>query len=315
MLVLGFVLRRLFLLALVLLAVSVLTFGIVNVLPGDVATAILGDMATPAQVVALREKLGLDAPVAQRYLHWMGGMLVGDFGRSLQHGQLITPMLLGRLGNSAILGGIALGIAAPLSIALGVLAALRPGGWLDRAISGVAVGTYALPEYVTGLVLILVFSIWLDVLPGSSLMDPNDNPLSRPAALVLPVTVLVLGMLAFISQVTRATMIQTLESPYVRTAILKGLPFRTVVVKHALPNILPPTVAEIGMYVGYAIGGLVVVETLFSYAGLGQMMTTAVGYRDIPTIQAGVLVVAAAYGVGNLAADVASLLLNPRLRG
>lgn len=315
MIVIGFILRRCLLLMLVLLAVSVLTFAIVNVLPGDVATAVLGDMATPQMVEAVRERMGLGAPLPERYLTWMIGVLHGDLGRSLQHGQAITPMLLGRLGNSAILGGITLAIAAPLSVLLGVLAALNPGGVMDRVISGFAVATHALPEYVIGLLAILAFSIWLPLLPGSSLMDPNENPLSRPDALILPIGVLVIGMLAIISQVTRAGMIQALASPYVRTATLKGLPRWKVVMKHALPNVLPPTVTEIGMYFGYVIGGLVVVETLFSYAGIGQMMTNAVSYRDIPTIQAGVLVVAAAYGVGNLCADVAALMLNPRLRG
>lgn len=312
--VVAFILRRGVLLVLVLTAVSLVTFGIVNVLPGDVATAVLGDMATPDMVEAVRDRLGLSRPLPERYLEWISGVLHGDFGRSLQHGQAIAPILLGRLGNSAILGLITLGIAAPLSILLGVLAALRPGGLTDRVISSFAVAAHAMPEYVIGLLAILTFSIWLPWLPGSSLMDPNENPLRRPEALILPIGVLVVGMLAIISQVTRAGMIQALASPYVRTATLKGLPRWVVVLKHALPNVLPPTITEIGMYVGYVIGGLVVVETLFSYAGLGQMMTNAVSYRDIPTIQAGVLVIAAAYGIGNLFADVAALLLNPRLR-
>jgi peptide/nickel transport system permease protein len=312
--VLTFVTRRIGLLAFVLIAVSILTFAIVNVLPGDVANAVLGDLATPEQVVAVRQRMGLDQPLGLRYLTWAGGILHGNFGASLQHDQPIGPMLVGRLGNSAILGLIALVIAAPLSIAIGTIAAIRPGSLLDRCISGFAVGVYALPEYVTGLIAILVFSIWLYLLPGTSLIDPNDNPLDHPEVLVLPVGVLVFGMLAFISQVTRASMIQALASPYIRTAILKGIPYRIVVLKHALPNVLPPIVTEIGMNFGYVIGGLVVVETLFSYAGLGQLITSAVSFRDIPVLEAGVLVVAAAYGVGNLAADIAALLLNPRLR-
>lgn len=311
---LGFILRRVLLLVVVLLAVSVLTFAIVNVLPGDVATAVLGDMATPDQVTAVRAALGLDQPLAERYLRWLLAVLQGDFGKSLQHGQPIAPMLMGRLGNSAILGLITLAIAAPLAVALGIIAALKPGGLLDRVIGAIAVGTYALPEYVIGLLCILAFSIWLPILPGSSLMDPNENPLSRPEALVLPIFVLITGMLAFISQITRASMIQVMASAYVRTAILKGVPRWRVVLRHALPNLLPPTIAEIGMYFGYVIGGLVVVETLFSYAGLGQLVTNAVSYRDVPVIQAVVLLVAAAYGIGNLLADVAALLLNPRLR-
>ena len=312
--VLAFALRRLGLLAVVMFIVSLLTFGIVNVLPGDVVNAILGDTAMPNQVTALRHAMGLNEPVALRYLHWVGGALHGDFGSSLRYGQPIAPMLFGRLGNSAILGIITLLLGAPLGLALGVVAALRPRRPLDRLISGVSVGLHAIPEYVTGLFAILALSIWLPLLPGSSLMDPNQNPLSRPEALVMPVGVLLLGMLAVIGQLTRASAIQVMQSAYVRTAVLKGVPHWKVVLKHALPNLLPPAIAEIGMYFGYLIGGLVVVETMFSYAGIGQMMTDAVAYRDVPTIEAAVLVVAAAYGAGNLLADVAALLLNPRLR-
>lgn len=258
--------------------------------------------------------MGLDQPLVTRYLHWIGSVLRGDFGLSLQYGRPIGPMLFGRLGNSAILGCITLAIGAPLAIALGVLASLRPHSWLDRGISGFSIGTHAMPEYVIGLVAILSLSIWWPLLPGSSLMDPNENPILRPEALVMPVGVLVLGMLAAIGQLTRATAIGVMDSPYIRTAILKGVPRWRVVLVHALPNLLPPAIAEIGMYFGYMIGGLVVVETLFSYAGIGQMMTNAVAFRDVPTIEAAVLVVAAAYGVGNLLADIMALLLNPRLR-
>lgn len=313
--VLSFIFRRVGFLVLVLVAVSMLTFAIVNVLPGDVANAVLGDMASPAQVELVRQRMGLNEPVVIRYLTWVGGILHGNLGTSLQYGQAISSMVAGRLVNSAILGLVSLLIAAPLAIAIGTVAATRPGSLLDRCISGLAVGAYAVPEYVTGLIAILLFSIWLTVLPGSSLMDPSESPLGRPEAMVLPVGVLVLGMLAFISQLTRASMIQALTNPYVRTAILKGLPRRTVVLKHALPNVLPPTITEIGMYIGYVIGGQVVVETLFSYAGLGQLITNAVAFRDIPTIEVGVLIIAAAYGVGNLLADITALALNPRLRG
>ena len=314
MTVLVFFLRRAGLLAVVMVIVSLLTFAIVNVLPGDVANAILGDTAMPDQVAALRQAMGLNQPVALRYLHWALGALHGDFGLSLRYGQPIAPMLFGRLGNSAVLGMITLLLGAPLGLASGVVAALRPRRPLDRLISGVSVGLHAVPEYVVGLFAILALSIWLPLLPGSSLMDPNQNPLSRPEALVMPVGVLLLGMVAVIGQLTRASTIQVLQSAYIRTAVLKGVPRWKVVVKHALPNLLPPAVAEIGMYFGYLIGGLVVVETMFSYAGIGQMMTDAVAYRDVPTIEAAVLVVAAAYGIGNLLADVAALLLNPRLR-
>lgn len=308
------ILRRLGLMVVVLFIVSVLTFGIVNVLPGDVAHSILGDLGTPEQVAALRMRLGLNEPLLTRYLIWIGGALHGDFGISLQFDQPIGPILIGRLSNSAVLGVITLLVAVPLSVLLGVVAGVREGHFTDRLVSGFSIVTFALPEYVIGILLILVFGIWWPILPGSSLMDPGANPLMRPKALVLPVAVLSLGMLAYLSQVTRAGMITALQSPYIRTAVLKGLPGWVVVMKHALPNVLLPTLAEIGMNFGYVLGGIVIVETLFSYAGLGQMMVTAVNHRDIPVVQAAVLVVAVAYGIGNLCADVASIMLNPRLR-
>lgn len=308
------ILRRLGLLLVVLFIVSVLTFIIVNVLPGDVANAILGDLGTPAQVAALRRQMGLDLPLLIRYATWIGGVLHGNFGQSLQYGVPIAPMLLGRLRNSAILGIITLLIAVPTAVLLGVIAGVRQGGLTDRIVSGFAVIAFSLPEYVVGLVLILAFSIWLPLLPGSSLMDPSANPLDHPAALVLPVAVLTLGMLAYLSQVTRAGMITALDSSYLRTAVLKGLPGWVVVLKHALPNVLLPAISEIGMSFGYVLGGIVIVETLFSYAGIGQMMVNAVDHRDIPVVEAAVLAVAVAYGIGNLLADVTSILLNPRLR-
>ena len=315
MLAASLILRRLALLVVVLLLVSLLTFGIVNVLPGDVANAILGDLGTPEQVTALRGAMGLNLPLGPRYLHWIGGVLSGNLGNSLHYGLPIAPMLLGRLANSAVLGVITLIVAVPLAVALGVLAAVRQGRLVDRLVTGFAVVAFSLPEYVIGLLLILVFSIWFPILPGSSLMDPGANPLGRPDALVLPVAVLTLGMLAYLSQITRASMIGALQSNYVRTAVLKGLPGWVVVLKHALPNVMLPTLSEIGMNFGYVLGGIVIVETLFSYAGLGDMMVTAVAYRDIPVVEISVLVVAVAYGIGNLVADVTSVLLNPRLRG
>ena len=308
-------LRRILLLALILLAVSLLTFGIVNILPGNVAHALLGETATAAEVRALEQRLGLDLPLAERYLAWIAAMARGDFGTSLAFHVPVAPLLLARLQNSVILALLVLAIAVPLALALGVTGAVMQGRLVDRLLSGFAVLAFALPEFVIGLVLILAFSIWLPILPGSSLIGPGENPLARPEALVLPVLVLTLHQLAHLSQVTRTSMIEVLDSNYVRTAELKGLSRWSVIVKHALRNALLPAVAEIGMNFGYVLGGLVVVETLFSYAGIGQLMVMSVSHRDVPTLQATVLVVAAAYGVGNLLADLASMLLSPRLRG
>lgn len=312
--VLQVVIQRLLLMVIVLFIVSILTFVIVNVLPGDVAVAVLGDLGTPEQVAALREQMGLNAPLVEQYVNWISSFLVGDFGTSLQTRQPIAPALLERLAHSAVLGGITLVIAVPFSITLGVIAASFQGQTIDRVISGLTIITFSLPEYVVGLMLILGLAIWYPILPGSSMLEPGAHPLMNPRILVLPVTVLTLGMMAYLSQFTRAGMITALQSQYVRTATLKGLPRWQVVFKHALPNVLLPTICEIGMIFGYVLGGIVVVETLFAYPGLGQMVVDAIAFRDIPIIQTSVLVVAVAYGIGNLLADVVSILLNPRLR-
>jgi peptide/nickel transport system permease protein len=308
------VLRRVLLLVVILGAVSLLTFAIVNILPGNVAHAVLGETATADEVRAVEQRLGLDRPLFERYVAWVWAMLRGDFGTSLAFDVAVGPLLLARLYNSAILAALVLLASVPLALAVGVVSAVLQGSVLDRMLSGFAVLSFALPEFVIGLAMILVFSIWFPILPGSSLIGPGENPLATPEALILPVAVLTLHQLAHLSQVTRASMIGVLDSNYVRSAELKGLPRLTVIVKHALRNALLPAVAEIGMNFGYVLGGLVIVETLFSYAGIGQLMVMSVSHRDVPTLQATVLVVAVAYGVGNLLADMASLLLSPQLR-
>jgi peptide/nickel transport system permease protein len=279
-----------------------------------VAVAILGETATPAEVAALRARLGLDQPLVQRYIVWVLAFVQGDFGTSLSFNQPVAPVLFGRLSNSVILAALVLIAVVPLSIGLGVIAAIYEGKAVDRIVSAASVVGYALPEFVIGLTLILLFSILYPILPGSSLIEPGANPLSRPSALVLPVVVLVIHQIAHLSQITRASTIKALGSHFVRTAVLKGLPRRRVIWRHAVPNALAPVIAEIGMNFGYVLGGLVVVETLFSYSGIGQLMVMSVETRDIPTLQATVLLIAAAYGFGNLFADVAALYLNPRLR-
>lgn len=283
-----FIVRRTVFIVIILLCVSLLTFLIVNVLPGDVANAILGDLATPETAEALREKLGLGQPVLVRYWDWISKILTGDFGVSLKSGRSIGPILADRLGNSLFLALLGLGVAIPISIFLGVIAAVYRGTFLDRAISALVVVTFSLPEYVTALCLILIFSIAWKLLPGNSFVLPGQSVLERPLALVLPVVVISLTMLAYLSQVTRASMISVLNSSYIRTAVLKGLSSRTVIVRHALRNAMIPTLAEIGLGFGYSLGGLVIVETVFSYPGIGQLLVQSVQSRDIPTLQASV---------------------------
>jgi peptide/nickel transport system permease protein len=314
MLALSLILRRTALLIFVLFAVSFLTFLIVHVLPGDVANAILGELATPEQVEAVRERMGLGQPVLVRYSYWIWNFLHGDFGVSLSLNAPIAPIIFGRLEKSIILAFLALGISVPISILLGTLAAVYRGTLYDRIITSSVVFFFALPEYVLALAFILIFALGLGILPGSSLVAPNTSILDNLSALVLPVSVISIHMLAYLSQITRASMIDALDAGYVRTAVLKGLPSRLIIIKHALRNAMLPTLVEIGLNFGYTLGGLVIVETVFSYAGIGQLLVLSVQTRDVPTIQATVLIVAAAYGIGNLLADVFSILLNPRLR-
>ncbi len=308
------ILRRVALMMAILLAVSFITFLIVHVLPGDVANAILGDFATPDQVELVRQRMGLNEPVLLRYWNWVTAFVTGDFGISLAYNTAIAPMVFERLWNSLVLALISLGIAVPVSITLGVLAAFYQGSMIDRAITGAVVLFFALPEYVIALMLILFFSIWLGWLPGTSLIPPGGSVLGNLKSIILPVTVVAIGMLAYLSQVTRASMVAALRTNYVRTAELKGLPGHVVVVKHALRNAMLPALVEIGLNFGYTLGGLVIVETIFAYPGIGQLLIMAVQSRDIPTIQVVVIVIAAAYGIGNLIADVVSIALNPKLR-
>lgn len=309
-----FLLKRFALIFLVLFFVSILIFGIVNVLPGDVASAVLGSESTPQQVEALRQKLGLYDPLHVRYARWIGGVLQGDLGQSLRLDLPIGPLLSQRLKNSAVLAGFALLTGIPLSILLGVVAGVQHGKPLDRLISVFTVTAVSIPEYVIGLAFILVFALYWPILPASSLIDPNSNPLDSLKVLILPAMTLTLRTMAHISQLTRTSMVEVLETPYVRTARLKGLPEWQVVFKHALRNALLPTITVIGMNLGWMLGGLVIVEAVFSYPGVGQLLVEAVNYRDVPMIQATVLLVAFAYAFGNLLADVAYVYLNPRIR-
>ena len=311
---LAFLLKRLGFIFLVLVFVSIVIFGIVNVLPGDVAAAVLGSEATPQQLEVMRQKLGLYRPLHVRYFDWVGGLLRGDLGLSLRLETPIAPLLGQRLKNSAVLAGFALLTGIPLSVLLGVLAGVRHGTALDRVISIVTVTAVSIPEYVMGIAFILAFALYWPILPASSLIDPASNPLDSLKVLILPALTLTLRTMAHISQLTRTSMIEVLETNYVRTARLKGLPEWQVVFKHALRNALLPTITVIGMNLGWMLGGLVIVESVFSYPGVGQLMVEAVNYRDVPMIQATVLIVAFAYAFGNLLADVAYAYLNPRIR-
>jgi peptide/nickel transport system permease protein len=312
--VLQFIVRRLAFMVLTLLIVSVVIFSITEVLPGNAARAILGAEATEQSVAALEERLGLDRPAWERYFSWLFGAAQGDFGESLRMNVPVGPLIMERLGNSLALAGVALLISVPTAITLGVIAGLRKGKPEDHAISVGTLAGVSMPEFVVGVVLILIFSSTLSILPASSLMEPNENPFSNPAILVLPSITLLAVTLAHTTRMTRASMISVMQTDYVRTAILKGLPWRRVVVRHALPNALLPTITIVAINIGWMIGGLIVVETVFSYPGLGQLIIRAITNRDVPLMQAVALLITFIYAFANLIADVLYTILNPRIR-
>ncbi len=308
-----FLVKRASLAVVTLLLVSAILFAVAQVLPGDVGRAILGPYATEQQVQALDHQLWVDRPIYERYWTWFGGFIRGDWGNSYLLNRPVTQIAFDRLRNSLILGGFALCLIVPVSIGLGVLAALRYGRWLDRSISVAGLSLIALPEFVTGIIVLAVFAVALGWLPASSHV-PSLNPLDWFRQLLLPSIPLMFVLFGYISRMARAGTIESLRSNYVRTAILKGLPRRTVIWTHVLRNSLLPTITVISVQTGYLVGGLVVTETLFNYPGIGKLVLDSAIGHDLPVLQATVLLVAVLYMALTLAADVLYTLLNPRVR-
>jgi peptide/nickel transport system permease protein len=275
---------------------------------------ILGTSATPVDLTALRQKLGLDRPAPLRYADWVSGAVRGEWGTSLLYQVPVRPLVLERLRRSAVLAVLALAVAVPLAIGLGVLSALRRNGILDQAVGLVTLVAVSLPEFIVGTVLILVLAFRFALLPPSSLVDPRKSLWSVAPSLVLPVLTLVLALLAHMTRMTRASMLDVLEQPYIRAARLRGLRPRLVILRHALRNALLPTVGIVAINVGFLIGGIVVVETVFAYPGLGRLMVDAVNHRDVPVIQMAALLIALTYALANLAADLVYAYLDPRIR-
>jgi peptide/nickel transport system permease protein len=249
-----------------------------------------------------------------RYLEWVGNLLRGDWGRSLRLGVPVGPLLLQRLRNSLALAVLAFAAGVPTSILLGVFAGLERDRWPDSLVSVSTLVAVSLPEFVTGVFLIIVFASWLGWLPPSSLIDPEANPLESLRHLILPAATLMLVMMAHLARMTRSSMAEVMESNYIRTAVLKGLPMRAVVLEHALRNALLPTISIIAINVGWLMGGLIVVESVFAYPGLGQLLLFAIANHDVPLLQAVTLVIAAIYSLSNLAADLLYRYSNPRIR-
>jgi peptide/nickel transport system permease protein len=308
-----FILRRIGLTLVTLVIVSMTVFAAAELLPGDVGRTILGPYATKAQVDELNHELGADRPLPVRYWTWATDFVRGDWGTSPVQNTEVRPYVLGRFKNSLILAAFALVLIVPLSIALGVVAALNYGKALDRIITITGLSVIALPEFVMGVVLIVVFAVQLGWFPVISQV-PGTNPIDWFRQLLMPSLPLMFVLFGYVSRMARAGTVQALQSDYARTAVLKGLPRRTVVWRHVLRNALLPTITVVAVQVGYLVGGLVVVESLFSYPGIGQLILTAATGHDLPTLEAAVLLIALVYSLANLIADVLYAVLNPRVR-
>ena len=312
--ILKLVAQRIALGLLLLLAVSVLIFAATQILPGDVAQSILGQSATPETLANLREELGLNQPPVTRYFHWLTGILHGDLGTALTNGQDIASSMGKRLGNTLFLAACAAVIAVPLAIILGLVAVRYRNRWPDKAISTVTLATISVPEFLVGYIAVYFLSVQFRLLPSLAAVNDGMTLGERLYAMSLPILVLVLAVLGHMMRMTRAAILNVLESAYVETAELKGLPPFRVIARHALPNAIAPVVNVVMLNMAYLVVGVVVVEVVFVYPGMGQYLVDHVAKRDVPVVQACGLVFAAIYIGLNIAADVISILANPRLR-
>jgi peptide/nickel transport system permease protein len=308
-----FLLKRVGLALITLVLISFAVFLVAQVLPGDVGRTMLGPYASNAQVTSFDHQLGVDRPLPVQYWTWITNFIQGNWGQSFLLNTPVRPMVFQRLLNSLALGAFALLLILPVSIGLGVVAALDQGKFGDRAISIVGLSLIALPEFVIGIVLLVVFSIQLGWFPVASSV-PSANPIDIVRQLLLPSIPLMLVLFGYISRMARAGTIVSLNSNYTRTAILKGLPRRVVIRRHVLRNSLLPTITVVSVQIGYLVGALVVIEQLFNYPGLGKLVLDSAIGHDIPMLEATMLMVAIIYMVSNLAADVLLAVLNPRIR-
>jgi peptide/nickel transport system permease protein len=306
--------KRLGLSLVTLFLLSVLVFVGGQVLPGDVGRAILGPLADERAVTALRHELGVDRPLLVQYGEWIGDFVQGDMGTSYVFRSPVWPFIRDALANSLKLAAVAFVMVVPVAVVAGVTAALNANRPLDRVISIFGLSATVLPEFVSGIVLILVFSIWLRWLPLSATWPNGAGALTQIYHLILPALPLFLVLFGYIARMARAGTIEALDADYTRTAVLKGLAWPTVLRRHVLRNALLPTITVIATQTGYLIGGLVVVETLFRYQGIGALIFSAARAKDFPMLQAGVLTIGIVYTAATLAADLLYTVLNPRIR-
>ncbi|MAU96681.1 MAG: ABC transporter permease [Fulvimarina sp.] len=308
------ILQRIALSVGLLFAVSLLIFLGVEALPGDFAQTYLGQSATPQAVANIRADLGLDRPAPTRYVEWLGGVLQGDFGNSWASGQSVTSQIAGRLGNTLFLAFFAAVISVPLAVGLGMLAVLYRDKAPDRLINIFSLAAVSLPEFFVGYLLILFFGVQLGWVSYPSTVFSGMPFADRLQAVALPVATLVLVVLAHMMRMTRAAILNVMSSAYIETAELKGLNAFRIIARHAAPNVLAPIITVVALNLAYLVVGVVVVEVVFVYPGMGQYMVDAVTVRDMPVVQACGLIFATVYIVLNMIADILGILANPRLR-
>ncbi|MBP2200355.1 ABC transporter permease [Pantoea cypripedii] len=309
----SYLLKRFLLMIYTLLVVSLLVFGITQLLPADAAVTLLGQNATPEALAAVRARLGLDAPAWLQYWHWLTHALHGDFGVSMRNGLAVAPTLITALSRSLLLAVCALVLMLIIAIPLGIWAAVRRGKTADVLVSVLSYVGISFPEFVTATLVLLLFADVWQVLPATGYVPLTENFVSGVQHLILPSVTVALILVAHVSRMVRSEMVDVLHTDYIRAAWLKGLSRRRILWRHALRNGLLPTITIVALDVGYLLGGIVVVEEIFAIPGIGRELIVAVQARDLPTIQAGVMILAATYSVVNFLADVAYVMLDKRI--
>jgi peptide/nickel transport system permease protein len=297
-----------------LFLLSIVVFAISQLLPGDIGRNVLGPFASQDQVDRLNDELGVNRPLIVQYWDWISHFLRGDFGESLQYRVSVSVLLGPALANSLKLAAVAFVLVVPISIIGGTIAGLKRGKALDRIITVTGLSLTAIPEFVTAIILILIFGITLGWLPVTATPPPGADVVTQVKYLLLPSLALVAVLFGYIARITRSSIMESIDADYTRTAYMKGLTQQQVISRHVLRNSLLPTIAVVATQVGYLIGGLLVIEKLFNYNGIGQRIYTAAVNKDFPMLQSGVMIVGVIYLVATLFADVLYSLFNPRIR-
>jgi peptide/nickel transport system permease protein len=309
-----YLLKRIAYLVVILWVLTVVIFGITQALPGNVAVMILGQYQNPESLAALSQKLGLNDPLPVQYWRWFSHLLQGDLGQSLVIERPVAPMVVEAFGHTLVLALISLIVVTIVGIGIGVLGAVRHNHWADHASSVFALIGISVPEFFWGIVLILLFAGYFRWLPSTGFQDFGEDPLGWLAHIVLPVVTLTFTLIAHVSRQTRSGMLEVLQSNYIRAARSRGLPERVVILRHALRNALLPTITVLALDIGFLVGEIVVVETVFAYPGIGRLMVYAIQQRDLPLMQACIMVVSVVYCLANLGSDILYAYFDPRIR-